>query len=52
MEIRECARLKVTDTGEDMLLKPKTTTMDLAGSGASHSTPKEMKNLLDRLRER
>jgi len=37
--------------GEGILLKPKTTTVDLAKSGASHATPKEMKNLLNRLRE-
>lgn len=51
-KIEEGARLEVTDTGEGILLKPKTTTIDLAGSGASYATSKEMKNLLDRLREK
>jgi hypothetical protein len=32
-------------------MKPKPSTLDLAGSGTKYSTPREMKRLLDRLRE-
>jgi AbrB family looped-hinge helix DNA binding protein len=49
--IEEGTRLEVIDTKEGILLKPKKTTIDLAGSGAEHATPEEMKKLLDRLRE-
>lgn len=41
----------VVDTGRGVLLKPKTSIFDLAGSGAKHATSKEMKISLDKLRE-
>lgn len=49
--IREGTRLEVLDSGSGIIMKPKPSTLDLAGSGAEYSTPKEMKRLLDRLRE-
>ena len=49
--IREGTRLEVLDSGSGIIMKPKPSTLDLAGSGAKYSTPKEMKRLLDRLRE-
>jgi AbrB family looped-hinge helix DNA binding protein len=50
-EIREGTRLEVTDSGSGIPLKPKPNTVDLAGSGSRHSTPREMKRLLDRMRK-
>ena len=50
-KIEEGTRLEVIDTGEGILFRPKKSTVDLAGSGAKHATPEEMKKLLDRLRE-
>jgi hypothetical protein len=38
-------------TEEGILLRPKKSTIDLAGSGAKYATPEEMKRLLDKLRE-
>ncbi len=49
-KIEEGSRLQVHDTGEGVLLKPKISFFDLAGSGARYATVKEMKNLLDKLR--
>ena len=49
--IEEGTRLEVIGTAEGILFKPKKSTVDLAGSGAKHATPEEMKKLLDRLRE-
>lgn len=49
--IREGTKLEVIDTGEGVLLKPKASLFDLAGSGAKHATVKEMKEFLDRMRE-
>ena len=49
--IREGTRLEVIDSGSGITLKPKPSTLDLAGSGAKYFTPKQMKRLLDRLRE-
>ncbi|MFQ6073733.1 MAG: AbrB/MazE/SpoVT family DNA-binding domain-containing protein [Candidatus Bathyarchaeia archaeon] len=49
--IEEGTRLEVIDTEEGILFKPKKTTIDLAGSGATYATPEEMKKLLDKLRE-
>jgi len=43
--------LQVIETEDGILFKPKKSTGDLAGSGAEHANPKEMKKLLDRLRE-
>jgi len=49
--IREGTRLEVVDAGEGILLKPKPSTVDLAGSGSKRSTPHQMKRLLDKMRE-
>jgi AbrB family looped-hinge helix DNA binding protein len=48
--IQEGTRLVVIDTGEGILLRRSKSTSDLAGSGSSKATPKEMKRLLDKLR--
>jgi AbrB family looped-hinge helix DNA binding protein len=50
-KIQEGTRLEVSETPEGILFKPKKSTIDLAGSGAKHATPQEMKRLLDKLRE-
>ncbi|MGQ9719647.1 MAG: AbrB/MazE/SpoVT family DNA-binding domain-containing protein [Nitrososphaerales archaeon] len=50
-KIKESTRLEVIDTGEGVLLKPKVSIFDLAGSGSKHATVEEMKRLLDRLRK-
>lgn len=49
-KIEEGTKLQVIDTNNGILLKPKLTTMDLAGSGAKYATVEEMKKLLDELR--
>ena len=49
--IRMGTRLEVIDSGSGILLKPKPSTVDLAGSGSKHSNPREMKRLLDKLRQ-
>ena len=48
--IEEGSRLIVTETKEGILFKRAMTTADLAGSGSPHSSPEEMKELLDKLR--
>jgi len=50
-KIEEGTRLEVIDAGDGVLFRPKKSTIDLAGSGAKHATPEEMKKRLDRLRE-
>ncbi|MEM3459004.1 MAG: AbrB/MazE/SpoVT family DNA-binding domain-containing protein [Candidatus Bathyarchaeia archaeon] len=50
-KIQEGTRLEVIETPEGILFKPKKSTTDLAGSGAKHATPEEMKHFLDKLRE-
>lgn len=50
-KIGEGTRLEVVETDEGILFKPKKSTIDLAGSGAKHATPQEMKKLLGKLRE-
>jgi AbrB family looped-hinge helix DNA binding protein len=50
-KIKEGTRLAVVDTGEGIMFKPALTTADLAGSGSAKASPKEMKTLLDRMRE-
>lgn len=50
-KIGEGTRLQVIETEEGILFKPKKSTLDLAGSGSQYATPKEMKKLLDKLRE-
>jgi AbrB family looped-hinge helix DNA binding protein len=49
--IKEGTRLEVIDSGSGILLKPKPSTVDLAGSGSEHFSPAEMKRLLDKMRE-
>ena len=48
--IRRGSRLEVVDTGEGILLRPKVSVSDLAGSGSRSATVKQMKRLLDRMR--
>jgi len=49
--IEEGTRLEVIDAEDGILFRPIKSTIDLAGSGARHATPEEMKKLLDELRE-
>jgi len=49
--IQKGTRLQVIETDEGILLKPEKSTIDLAGSGAKHATPEEMKQLLDKTRQ-
>ncbi len=49
--IEEGSRLEAIETGRGILLKPRPTTPDLAGSGTKHASVSEMKRLLDRMRE-
>jgi hypothetical protein len=43
--------LEAIDTGKGVLFKPKLSFFDLGGSGSSKATVREMKDLLDRVRE-
>lgn len=49
--IEEGTRLEVVDTKDGILLKPKQSTLDLAGSGARYASPDEMKKLLEKIRD-
>ncbi len=49
--IEEGTRLTVLDTNDGILLKPKKSTLDLAGSGASFASSEDMKRLLAKLRD-
>ncbi len=49
--IEEGTRLQVLDTENGILLKPKQSTLDLAGSGAKFASPEEMKRLLEKIRD-
>jgi len=49
--IMEGSRLEAIDTGEGVLFKPKLSFFDLAGCGAGKASLKEVKDLLDRMRE-
>ena len=49
--IEEGSRLEAIDTGHGILLRPRKSFLDLAGSGAERATATEMKQLLDKLRE-
>ena len=49
--IREGTRLEVIDSGSGVLFRRKLSTIDMAGQGSKHSTPKVMKRLLDKMRE-
>lgn len=48
--IVEGSKLEAIDSGEGVLLKPKLSFFKLAGSGSGKATVKEMKELLDKLR--
>ncbi len=50
-KIEEGTRLQVLDTDDGILLRPKKSTLDLAGSGAKFASPDEMKKLLEKLRD-
>jgi AbrB family looped-hinge helix DNA binding protein len=49
--IEEGTRLQVLDTNDGILLRPKLSTLDLAGSGAKYASPDQMKKLLEKLRD-
>ena len=49
--IEEGTRLQVLDTNDGILLRPKQSTLDLAGSGAKYASPNQMKKLLEKLRD-
>ncbi|MGF3521863.1 MAG: AbrB/MazE/SpoVT family DNA-binding domain-containing protein [Candidatus Bathyarchaeia archaeon] len=49
--IEEGTRLQVVDTADGILLKPKPSTLDLAGSGGRYASPSEMKKLLEKIRD-
>ena len=49
--IKEGTRLEVLDSGSGIVLKRVPNTIDLAGSGSKYSNPRDMKRLLDKLRE-
>ena len=49
--IEEGTRLVVLDTGEGILLRRSKATADLGGSGSPKATSREMKLLLDKLRD-
>ena len=49
--IIEGSRLRVIDTGEGVLFKPKLSFFDLGGSGSGRATVRDVKELLDRMRE-
>jgi len=50
LKIEEGTRLEVIETGEGILLKPKKSFWDTAGSGSEFATVEEMNKLLDKLR--
>jgi len=50
--IEEGTRLEVVETEEGILFKPKKSFWDLIGSGSQIASVEEMKNELDRLREK
>jgi AbrB family looped-hinge helix DNA binding protein len=49
--IIEGSKLQVIDNGDGVLLRPKLSFFDLAGSGSKKATVKEVKELLNKLRE-
>jgi len=49
--IVEGSKLEAIDTGEGVLFKPKLSFFDLGGSGSRKATVREVKELLDRMRE-
>jgi AbrB family looped-hinge helix DNA binding protein len=49
--MEEGTRLVVVDTGNGVAFRRAVNMSDLAGSGAAHGTPPEMKRRLDKMRE-
>jgi len=49
--IIEGSRLEVIDNGDGVLLRPKPSIFDMAGSGAKKASVREVKELLDKLRD-
>ncbi len=49
-KIEEGTRLRVIDTNEGILLKPKKSIWDMIGSGSEFATVEEINKLLDKLR--
>ena len=49
-KIEEGTRLKVIETDEGILLKPKKSIWDMIGAYSQFGTPEEMKKELDKLR--
>jgi len=49
-KIEEGTRLKVIETEDSIILKPKKSIWDMIGSGSEFATVKEMNKLLDKLR--
>jgi AbrB family looped-hinge helix DNA binding protein len=50
-KVEEGSRMRVLDTGDGILLKPKLSFFDMLGADAKVATTKEIKKLLDKLRE-
>jgi AbrB family looped-hinge helix DNA binding protein len=48
--IYEGTRLQVEDTGEGILFRKTTGTLELIGSGSTYASVQEMKKLLDEMR--
>jgi AbrB family looped-hinge helix DNA binding protein len=48
--IYEGTRLQVEDTGEGILFRKTTGTLELIGSGSAYASVQEMKKLLDEMR--
>jgi len=48
--IRAGSHLQVEDTDDGILLKPRTSIFDLAGSGSKHATVEEAREIIDWLR--
>ena len=49
-KIQEGSIIEAVDTGSGILLKPKASFSDLAGTGAGKATVAEVKRMLDRMR--
>jgi AbrB family looped-hinge helix DNA binding protein len=50
-KVEEGSRMQVLDNGDGILFKPKFSFFDMMGADAKVATTKEMKTLLDKLRE-
>lgn len=44
-------RMQLHDAGDDILLKPRSSFFEMMGADSKFATAKEMKTLLDKLRE-